>query len=218
MKASCKPDSISKTIAIILVLMLTFATTAMAHSGRLDANGGHNCSEKSKAKGLCTGYHYHNGNGSDSGSSSKKDSKSSGSSSSKSTASKSGSQSGSKSTSNNQSTASKTETNSYKKTSIKLYVNNKEVKLKTSPVSKSNTNYFPLEETVKALSATVTFDSKKQTATLVKGKKQKVLEEKKDKLVTVNNTKMAPIRTIVEAVGGTLVFKQDKNAIYVTIK
>ena len=31
----------------------------IGHSGRLDSNGGHNCSEKSKRKGLCTGYHYH---------------------------------------------------------------------------------------------------------------------------------------------------------------
>ena len=29
------------------------------HSGRTDANGGHNCSDKSKRKGLCSGYHYH---------------------------------------------------------------------------------------------------------------------------------------------------------------
>lgn len=32
-----------------------------AHSGRTDSSGGHNCSEKSQAKGLCSGYHYHNG-------------------------------------------------------------------------------------------------------------------------------------------------------------
>ena len=29
------------------------------HSGRTDKNGGHNCSEASKRKGLCSGYHYH---------------------------------------------------------------------------------------------------------------------------------------------------------------
>lgn len=29
------------------------------HGGGLDKRGGHNCSAKSKAKGLCTGYHYH---------------------------------------------------------------------------------------------------------------------------------------------------------------
>lgn len=34
-----------------------------AHSGGTDSSGGHNCSEKSKAKGLCSGYHYHNGGG-----------------------------------------------------------------------------------------------------------------------------------------------------------
>ena len=29
------------------------------HSGRTDSNGGHKCSDKSKQKGLCSGYHYH---------------------------------------------------------------------------------------------------------------------------------------------------------------
>ena len=29
------------------------------HSGGTDSNGGHNCSDKSKRKGLCSGYHYH---------------------------------------------------------------------------------------------------------------------------------------------------------------
>lgn len=52
----------SLQILVTLVLLLsTFAITANAHSGRTDANGGHNCSEKSISKGLCTGYHYHNG-------------------------------------------------------------------------------------------------------------------------------------------------------------
>lgn len=32
---------------------------AIGHSGGLDSRGGHNCSDKSKRKGLCTGYHYH---------------------------------------------------------------------------------------------------------------------------------------------------------------
>ncbi|UZM97336.1 copper amine oxidase N-terminal domain-containing protein [Lysinibacillus sp. MHQ-1] len=53
----------------MITLFFTTTTIADAHPGRLDSNGGHNCSDKSKAKGLCTGYHYHNGN-SGSGSSS----------------------------------------------------------------------------------------------------------------------------------------------------
>lgn len=36
-------------------------TSVSAHSGRTDSSGGHNCSAKSIAKGLCSGYHYHNG-------------------------------------------------------------------------------------------------------------------------------------------------------------
>lgn len=58
----------SKKIALIALLFtFLFGTIASAHSGRTDSSGGHNCSDKSKAKGLCTGYHYHNGGGSTSG-------------------------------------------------------------------------------------------------------------------------------------------------------
>jgi len=33
--------------------------TKTGHSGRTDSSGGHNCSDSSKRKGLCSGYHYH---------------------------------------------------------------------------------------------------------------------------------------------------------------
>jgi len=49
-----------------LVVAVALPTVASAHSGRTDSRGGHNCSENSKRKGLCTGYHYHNGGGSSS--------------------------------------------------------------------------------------------------------------------------------------------------------
>lgn len=58
-----------KVLAITLVVFLSLSTVIYAHSGRTDASGGHNCSEKSISKGLCTGYHYHNGGSSSSGSS-----------------------------------------------------------------------------------------------------------------------------------------------------
>lgn len=48
-----------KKILIALVILMFTAPDAYSHSGRTDKNGGHNCSEKSKKKGLCTGYHYH---------------------------------------------------------------------------------------------------------------------------------------------------------------
>lgn len=34
-------------------------TLDVGHSGGLDRCGGHNCSQSSIEKGLCTGYHYH---------------------------------------------------------------------------------------------------------------------------------------------------------------
>ncbi|MDG0791438.1 YHYH domain-containing protein [Cohnella ginsengisoli] len=45
---------------IAVVVLIGTSSSAYAHSGRTDKNGGHNCSAKSKQKGLCTGYHYHN--------------------------------------------------------------------------------------------------------------------------------------------------------------
>ena len=51
----------SNIYKILMVLSLSLlAFYSFAHSGRTDANGGHNCSQASQNKGLCTGYHYHN--------------------------------------------------------------------------------------------------------------------------------------------------------------
>ncbi|MFC5528347.1 YHYH domain-containing protein [Cohnella yongneupensis] len=46
-------------ILIALAVLVGTSSSVYAHSGRTDKNGGHNCSAKSKQKGLCTGYHYH---------------------------------------------------------------------------------------------------------------------------------------------------------------
>ena len=50
-------------VMIFVISTLLMISQANAHSGRLDKKGGHNCSQKSKEKGLCTGYHYHSGGG-----------------------------------------------------------------------------------------------------------------------------------------------------------
>lgn len=50
------------TIRVLLaILIMSLASYSLAHSGRTDAYGGHKCSQKSINKGLCSGYHYHNG-------------------------------------------------------------------------------------------------------------------------------------------------------------
>ena len=50
-----------KDILLLISIFLLTLSQASAHSGRTDKNGGHNCSAASIKKGLCTGYHYHNG-------------------------------------------------------------------------------------------------------------------------------------------------------------
>ncbi|WP_284645419.1 YHYH domain-containing protein [Paenibacillus silviterrae] len=61
---------LTKMLITGMVLSLALTSSAWAHSGRTDASGGHNCSASSKAKGLCSGYHYHNGGTSSGGGSS----------------------------------------------------------------------------------------------------------------------------------------------------
>lgn len=48
-----------KKIMIAFIFALLSPSVAFSHSGGLDKNGGHECSDKSKEKGLCSGYHYH---------------------------------------------------------------------------------------------------------------------------------------------------------------
>lgn len=48
-----------KTKVALISILFLMPLLADGHSGRLDKNGGHNCSKKSKEKGLCSGYHYH---------------------------------------------------------------------------------------------------------------------------------------------------------------
>ena len=50
-----------KKLIFASLLFLLAVPTSFAHSGRTDKNGGHNCSQASINKGLCSGYHYHNG-------------------------------------------------------------------------------------------------------------------------------------------------------------
>jgi hypothetical protein len=50
-----------KAVLAIVALLIFLPSPIFAHSGRTDSSGGHNCSDSSISKGLCTGYHYHNG-------------------------------------------------------------------------------------------------------------------------------------------------------------
>ena len=50
-------------LLIVILFLTSLNMQTLANSGRTDSNGGHNCSQSSKDKGLCTGYHYHNDGG-----------------------------------------------------------------------------------------------------------------------------------------------------------
>jgi hypothetical protein len=195
---------------ITLTILLLFTTVASAHSGRTDANGGHNCSQKSKDKGLCTGYHYHNSG------------KSSGSSrSSSGTSSESGSSGSSSKDNTGRTNSSSVDTKNtaakYEKSSVQLYVNEKQVALKTSPLLKDNTNYFPIKETAAALGATAEWNALNSELTIVREKTKFALDPKKDKLLQQDGTDYIPIRIIVEGLGATLTFDKEKNIIFVKL-
>ncbi|MCR8656717.1 copper amine oxidase N-terminal domain-containing protein [Paenibacillus endoradicis] len=193
-----------KTIQLFMVIILSIALlvpTTAAHSGRTDANGGHNCSEKSKSKGLCTGYHYHSGSSSTSSSSSSSNSstKKSNSSSSK-----------SKTT-----TVKKAE---YEKSSVTLYVNDVLVKLDNDILVKENSNYFPVRDVVKAIGATLEIDKTADVIKITKNKKSATLSLSSKNVISKNNTTYAPIRDIVGDLGATITFDKDNNRIYINIK
>lgn len=186
------------TVILCLSLVFAFASLVSAHSGRTDANGGHNCSQKSKDKGLCTGYHYHNG-----GSSSSSSSSSSGSSSNSSNSSKS--------------SASSTK-DSLKTSNVVLIVNGEVVTLDNKPLIKSNTTYFPVREIAGVIDASLSFNDAKTEFTLTRAKKTVSFKLTSKDIISKNNTTYAPIRAIVEKLGGKVSYDAKSNTIKVDIE
>ena len=139
-----------RIIIIITVLFISFlpAFTADAHSGRTDSSGGHKCSDKSIAKGLCSGYHYHNGG------------------STKSTSSKSASTNTSTSTTMNKAVAKPAST------TIDIYINNVKQSFTPGAYIKNGTTLVPMKKTFDALGANVAYDANTKTITAKKTTKK----------------------------------------------
>lgn len=196
-----------KMIQFLTVLTLSialFVPTSAAHSGRTDGSGGHNCSQKSINKGLCTGYHYHSG-------SSAKSSSSSSTSKSTTTTKKSSSSSSSAKTI----TVKKPE---YEKSTVKLYVNDALVQLDSNILIKGDSNYFPVRSVVTAIGATLEIDKDSSTIKITKNKKSTTLLTSSKNVISQNDTRYAPIRDIVGDLGATITFDKDNNKIYISIK
>jgi len=193
-----------KTIILTFAVMMLFmvvSSSALAHSGRTDSKGGHNCSEKSIQKGLCTGYHYHN------------DGKTSSSTKSSNTQSKV--TSSSKTTSSSKSSTASKE---LKTSDVNLSVDGTIVTLSNKPLVKSNTTYFPIREVAKEIGATITFNDNKTEVTLTRETKKVTFKLSSSDIISQHNTTYAPIRSIVEQLGGKVSFDQKKNTIYVEFK
>ncbi len=199
-----------KKLVLFLVMITLFFTTttiADAHPGRLDSNGGHNCSDKSKAKGLCTGYHYHNGN------------------------SGSGSSSGGQSSYTQPTTAIQAPA----LTKVAVYLNNVKQSYTPSAYMKNGTTLVPMKPIFEALGATVSYDNatKKVTATKV-GKKIVIGVGNKTAYVDANGTTstinlshpaevyqgttMVPLRFVSQALGAEVTFDEAKLTVYITTK
>lgn len=209
-----------RIIALILVMLMIIPSAAFAHPGRTDSSGGHNCSAKSKAKGLCSGYHYHNGGGSSSSSSS-----SSASSSSK--------YSSSNSVSNNKPSSSKsfsTKSSSiqYKKANTDIYLNSKLLSFDDSPIVISNTTLVPLRAIADIVGASLQYDAKTKVIQLEKSNKSVVLVIN-SKTMKVNNvastlnvapviykgTTYVPIKVLSLGLGITVSYDSSVNSIYI---
>lgn len=193
---------------IVVFSLIVMSSNVLAHSGRTDASGGHNCSQKSKDKGLCTGYHYHNsGKGQATQSSNGSNAKNNSNKSSQNNA----KQSNSKSNDNKKSTT-------LPQSDVKLSINDTVIELSKKPLVKNNTTYFPIREIANEIGATLSFNDKKTEVTLTRNNKKTTFKLDSNDIVSQNDTTYAPIRAIVEQLGGTVQYDKKKNLIIVEIK
>jgi len=224
-------NMISATMAALLVLTLAGASPALAHPGRLDANGGHNCSEKSKAKGLCTGYHYHRGGSSGSQETTgSTGGKSSGGTSSgvKSDTGKSASGKSPGGSTGGGGSGKSGKSPTIRESSVELYIDGQQVKLDPKPLLVDGSNYLPLRAVAELLNAGVSWESDTQTATIRKDGTSVVLQvgstyatirgEKKEipaSPILVDNRVYVPVRVISEALGYTVSYKSETDSIHI---
>ncbi|MEB2299364.1 copper amine oxidase N-terminal domain-containing protein [Lysinibacillus xylanilyticus] len=194
-----------KLVLFITMLSLFMATslTADAHPGRLDSNGGHKCSDKSKEKGLCSGYHYHNK-----------------------------SSEVTPSTNINQKKPTPQSKPEPVLTTVDVYINNVKQTYNPSAYIKNGTNLVPMKAIFVSLGATVTYDNATKKVTAYKGNKKidigvgnkKAYVNSNGVTTTINlnhaaeiykGTTMVPLRFVSEALGADITFD---DAVFITTK
>lgn len=197
---------------LMLVLFMALSPVVNAHSGRTDSNGGHNCSEKSKAKGLCSGYHYHNG-----GNSSESDSSGSTTTGSKKAT-----------TSNTKASEASKEKKSYSKSNLTVYIEDEKVELTPKPILFNSANYLPLRVTAELLGASVAWQQEIRTITIsledsvfvlkVDSTAAKINDESTTisaAPIVVNDIVYVSIRVIAEGLGYTADYQAATDSLYI---
>ncbi len=195
-----------KLFLIVFSLIMLFSNqSVLAHSGRTDSSGGHNCSAKSKSKGLCSGYHYHN-----SGSSSNSSSSSS-------------------SSNGSTSTTTKNDNSNLEYVDITLIVNDKAIKLDQKPVLINGTTLIPLRNIFVGIGASLQWDQQSKKITAIKGditielivgsnnaKKNNKVLVLKEKPIVINGFTMVPARFAAESLGATVDWNSETKTITIT--
>ncbi|WP_274307004.1 copper amine oxidase N-terminal domain-containing protein [Solibacillus daqui] len=195
-----------KKLVLIITMLSLFMVSSLsvdAHSGRTDSNGGHNCSAKSQAKGLCSGYHYHNG----------------------------GSEA-STSTNTNYKKPTYKSTPKQVLTTVDVYINNTKQYYNPSAYLKNGTTLVPMKPIFESLGATLNYDNVTKTVTAHKdGKKivigignKKAYVESNGVTTTINlnqaaeiykGTTMVPLRFVSEVLGANITFD---DGVYISTK
>lgn len=199
------------SVLTIFVLIMFSSSLAEAHSGRTDSNGGHNCSQKSISKGLCSGYHYHNGGSSSVNSSSK----------------------------NNYTSGSSTNYSKPKYTpepvltTVDVYIDDVLKYYDPSAYMKNGTTLVPMRAIFEDLGATIEYNGTTKTITAYKGSKKITLSVgNKTAYVSANgsessislshpaesykNTTMVPLRFIADSLGATTNWNSALQAVEIT--
>ncbi|MEK4629029.1 copper amine oxidase N-terminal domain-containing protein [Solibacillus sp. FSL R7-0682] len=198
-----------RIITLLTMFMLCFspALIADAHSGRTDSNGGHNCSDKSIAKGLCTGYHYHNGG-----------------SATKSTT--------TKSSSTKNITPVKKIVPKPALTTVNVYIDDVLQNYNPKAYLKNGTTLVPMKNIFESLGATVTYDAATKKVTAYKNKTTIIITIGNKKAYIQSNgttsaidlnhaaevyegTTMVPLRFIGQALGAGITFDEPALKVFI---
>ena len=184
---------------VIALGLFASSSSVLAHSGRTDSSGGHNCSQKSISKGLCSGYHYHNGGNT--------------------------SLSPSRSTTSSYSAPKQTQKPTYQ--TVTVLLNGVQQNYEQPAIIKNGRTLVPMRPVFEALGASVDFNQitneitaikEDRTITLTIGSQHADVNgsyiELETEVQNINGKTMVPLRFVSESMGATVEWDGQVNISY----